>query len=77
MMRILMICGLWLAVALCGSAAALDTGWIITTDYGSFGRLRSFACNAPWTVSGDLAVVPGDAIGRYHDGLLYVVGRGG
>ncbi len=52
-------------------------GWVLTTDYSTFGRARSFALDAPWTVSGDLAVIPGDPSGRFHDGLVYVVGRGG
>ena len=39
--------------------------------------MRSFDPNDPWTVSGDLAVIPGDPAGRFHDGRVYVVGRGG
>ncbi len=59
------------------AAAAAGPGWVLTGDYSQFGRLRSFATTSPWTVSGDLAVVPGDAVGRLHGGRLYVVGRGG
>ncbi len=51
--------------------------WVITTDYGVFGRIESFSSVSPWSASGELAVIPGDATGRYHDGLLYVLGRGG
>lgn len=57
--------------------AAAGPGWVLTGDYSQFGRVRSFATVAPWSVSGDLAVTPGDAVGRLHDGRLYVVGRGG
>ncbi len=58
-------------------AAALDKSWVVTTDYSSFGRIREVAGVAPWTVSADLATIPGDAVARHHDGLVYVVGRGG
>ena len=66
-----------LTLALCPSVHAQGTGWVLTTDYSTFGRARSYALDDPWTVSGDLAVIPGDPSGRYHDGLVYVVGRGG
>jgi len=56
---------------------AASGGWILTTDYGTFGRVRGFLLEAPWSVTGDLAVIPGDPTGRYHEGLVYVVGRGG
>jgi len=70
---------LWapLIVALLATASVADPAWVLTGDYSQFGRLRSFEQDAPWTASGDLAVTPGDAVGREHDGLLYVVGRGG
>ncbi len=51
--------------------------WILTTDYGLFGRIESFNTEAPWSASGELAVIPGDAVGRHFDGLVYIVGRGG
>lgn len=51
--------------------------WVITTDYGVFGGIEALEAGAPWTPSGALAVIPGDAVGRYHEGLLYIVGRGG
>ncbi len=73
-MRRVLIFTLMLAAA---TASAQDTGWVVTTDYSAFGRMRDFATAAPWTVSGDLATIPGDAVARRHDGLLYVVGRGG
>ncbi|MCB1185218.1 hypothetical protein KDM41_17495 [bacterium] len=59
------------------SAAAAQSAWVLTTDYSTFGRLRGFAPDAPWSVSADLATVPGDAVARHHDGRLYVVGRAG
>ena len=66
-----------LIVVAVAAAAGADQAWVLTGDYSQFGRLRSFDQAPPWTVSGDLAVTPGDAVGREHDGLLYVVGRGG
>jgi len=66
-----------LVIALCPSVHAQETGWILTTDYSTFGRVRSFALDGPWSVTGDLATIPGDPTGRYHDGKVYIVGRGG
>ena len=66
-------------IALSGAAsmpAAQETAWVVTTDYISLGRVCAFATTQPWTVSADLAEIPGDAIGRHHDGLVYIVGRG-
>ncbi|MCB1185307.1 hypothetical protein KDM41_17955, partial [bacterium] len=59
------------------SAATAQSAWVLTTDYSTFGRLRGFAPDAPWSVGADLATVPGDAVARHHDGRLYVVGRAG
>jgi hypothetical protein len=58
-------------------AAAQDSPWVLTTDYSLFGRVRQVGASEPWTVSGDLATVPGDAVGRHHQGLVYILGRGG
>ena len=68
---------LLMLLAVCPSLYAQETGWVLTTDYSTFGRVRSFLLDDPWTVSGDLATIPGDPTGRYHDGLVYIVGRGG
>jgi hypothetical protein len=59
------------------SVQAQTGPWVITTDYSLFGRVRQVAATDPWTVSGDLATIPGDAAGRCHEGLVYIVGRGG
>ncbi len=58
-------------------AQADPAAWIVTTDYSTFGRVRSCDGPSPWTVSADLATIPGDAVGRQHGGLVYIVGRGG
>lgn len=58
-------------------SVALADGWVLTTDYSAFGGLSGFATSAPWTVSTDLATVPGDAAARWHEGKVYVLGRGG
>lgn len=59
------------------SASAQSGPWVISTDYEVFGRIESFGAVQPWSMSGSLSNVPSDAIGRHHDGLVYVVGRGG
>ncbi|MCP4571044.1 MAG: hypothetical protein GY838_01705 [bacterium] len=72
-------CTMTMTVLILGLAAAVapaQTGWILTSDYSTFGNVRACDGPDPWTVSGDLAAVPGDAVGRFHDGLVYVVGRG-
>lgn len=67
----------WILAMPNAGAMAQDTLWVITTDYSLFGRVRSMDNAVPWTVSGDLATIPGDAVGREHGGLIYIVGRGG
>ena len=62
---------------LASPALAEPTAWLLTTDYSTFGRVRSIDCADPWTTSADLATIPGDAAGRHHGGLVYVLGRGG
>ncbi len=74
-MRTLLVSCLLLALAL--PASAVETFWVVTTDYSNFGRLRAVDCSEPWAVSADLATIPGDAVARQHEGLVYVVGRGG
>lgn len=69
LLTILLILPLW--------ASAQSGPWVVTTDYSVFGRVQSFLPTSPWSVSGELAVVPGDAVGRWNDGLVYIVGRGG
>ena len=67
-----------LGLTLAGSASQAQIGpWVITTDFSLFGRLRSVEQTVPWSVSSDLATIPGDAAGRSHQGLVYIVGRGG
>ncbi|MCK9995023.1 MAG: hypothetical protein KAH56_01950 [Candidatus Krumholzibacteria bacterium] len=68
---------LLMLLALCPSVYAQEAGWVLTSDYSTFGRVRSFTLDDPWSVSGDLATIPGDPTGRYHDGKVYIVGRGG
>jgi len=59
------------------AVTAEDGPWVVTTDYGVFGRIESFSPEAPWNISFELGITPGDAVGRYFDGLVYIVGRGG
>jgi flagellar hook capping protein FlgD len=48
---------------------------VITTDFATFGGVTTLADQAPWTADVDAATISSDAIGRYHDGLFYVVNR--
>jgi hypothetical protein len=52
-------------------------GYVITTDYSIFGSIRNFQDATPFTMSDDLDSIPGDAMGRIFEDLVYVVGRGG
>jgi len=73
----------WLAVALVCLAVTVQVpatvlgGHVITTDYSLFGGIHQFQENSPFAASGLLATIPGDAMGREFNGLVYVVGRGG
>lgn len=71
--RLALFAALLLAAA---SASADPLAWIVTTDYSTFGRVRALDGSDPVAVSGDLATIPGDAVGRHHGGLVYIVGRG-
>jgi len=66
-----------LVLATAGLAQAQDGPWIISTDYEVFGQIESFQKASPWNPSGSLSTTPSDAVGRHHDGRVYVVGRGG
>jgi FlgD Ig-like domain len=56
-------------------AAAQDAAWVLTTDFGTFGRIRQFGMDSSWSMSGDVATIPGDPAARHHDDFVYVVGR--
>ncbi|TFG73853.1 MAG: hypothetical protein E4H23_12900 [Chrysiogenales bacterium] len=73
--NLVLVLGLGLLGTVSLPAGALETAWVLTTDYGTFGRVRAFAMDSPWTVTADLATIPGDPAGRHHDDLVYVVGR--
>ena len=71
---------LTLAVAtllVAAAAAAQNTGAVIATDYVSSGSVARLQMEAPFAVAADVAAIHNDASGRWHDGLLYVVGRAG
>ena len=52
---------LFLGICLLGMgslpAVGQETAWVLTTDYSTFGRIREFAMDSPWTVSDDLATI--------------------
>ena len=62
-------------------ATAAVAAWtecvVLTTDYSTFGGVSIMQRQAPWTIEPDVEVVGGDPIARWHEGLVYVVNRGG
>lgn len=58
-------------------APAWDDFLILTSDYSAHGSVAVAQRRAPWGVTPDLQPVGSDAVARYHDGLYYVVNRGG
>ncbi len=68
-------------VVLITSSSAVALAWqeclVLTTDFSNFGSVCSLDRTSPWYIDQDLTTVSGDPIARYHDGLYYVVNRGG
>ncbi len=64
-----------------GWAAAPAVAWdeflVLTSDYSTLGGVTVVERYSPWTAQLDVENVGSDAVARYHDGLFYVVGRGG
>jgi hypothetical protein len=63
---------------LAAAASAQDRGAVIVGDYASTAYVTGIGVDAPWPV----APLPGepvyhDAVARWHDGLVWVVNRGG
>lgn len=58
-------------------AAAWQELLVLTTDYTTYGGAALLERDAPWTVRADLQTVGADAVARWHDGLYWVVDRGG
>jgi outer membrane protein assembly factor BamB len=61
---------------LAGSASAWNDMLVITTDFATYGGASLVDRDDPWTVDIDHAVISSDAVGRWHDGLYYIVNRG-
>ena len=62
---------------LASSAAAGGHGAVICSDYTSSGSVGRLQLAAPWAFTPDLQPVYQDAIGVWHEGLVYVVNRMG
>jgi len=62
-------------------ATAAVAAWtecvVLTTDYSTFGGVSIMQRQAPWAIQPDVETVGGDPIARWHEGLVYVVNRGG
>jgi len=65
-----------LLVLVAASCAAWDTFLVLTTDYTTYGGATAVDRADPWSADIDVATVNSDAVGRWHDGLYYVVNRG-
>ena len=66
-----------LALVVATPALAWDDFLVLTTDYSTYGGATSVNRASPWAADTDIATVSSDAVGRWHDGLYYVVNRGG
>lgn len=56
---------------------AWDQCLVLTTGYVSSGSAGTLERHLPWTVVSDLETVGNDPVGRWYDGLYYIVNRGG
>ena len=76
-MRTATILILTMSLLAVGAASSQTHGVVLATDYVSTGTAGLMDLADPWTVTPDLAPTHADAVGRWHDGLLYVVNRAG
>jgi len=58
-------------------AAAWQEGAVIATDYLASASVARILGADPWTITPDLEPVCTDAIGVWHDGLVWIVNRAG
>jgi len=66
-----------LLAAAVAPAAAWDEVLVVTTDYTTYGSAATVERADPWTAELDVEPIGSDAVARWHDGLYYVVDRGG
>jgi len=66
-----------LALAAAAPAGAWTFGGLITSDYTASAAMDRIALAAPWTITPDLEPVYQDAVGVWHEDLVYVVNRAG
>jgi len=59
------------------AAMAQPHAGVIATDFVSSGAVSRLDLSNPWDVATDLETVHHDAVGIWHDGLIYVVNRAG
>ncbi len=64
-------------VASATSGLAWDEFLVLTTDFTTLGSVCAVERYDPWSAECDLEYTCSDAVGRYHEGLYYIVGRGG
>ena len=57
--------------------AAWQSFAVLTSDFTAYGSVADVGRSAPWTAAVDVEPVGSDAVARWHDGLYFVVDRGG
>jgi hypothetical protein len=57
------------------AAASIDAVVAVTSDYSVSGAVSTVEVLPPWLVETGVASVHSDAVGREHDGLVYIVNR--
>lgn len=73
--RLVMVVAL-LSLLVIPARAAWDEFLVLTTDFSTLGEAVVMERFSPWTAT-VATTVSSDPVGRYHDGLYYVVNRGG
>ena len=75
---VILVTGLLVALLTIPSAArAQSLGAVLASDYNSSAHVHGLQMSSPYAVTGPGEPVYHDAVARWHDGLLYVVNRGG
>ncbi|MFH1843981.1 MAG: FlgD immunoglobulin-like domain containing protein [bacterium] len=76
----LLLAPVFLGCALVGvtlAAADWNEFVVLCTDYSTVGELVVVERYSPWSCTGTTEPVGPDPVGRFHDGLYYIVNRGG
>ncbi len=77
MLAVLALLALLASLIAPSTARAQALGAVLASDYNSSAHVHGLQMSSPYAVTGDGEPVYHDAVARWHDGLLYVVNRGG